>query len=208
MRLGAAAALLGLAACAPAAAAPASPAARGGAPLDPALAELERFLPLHDGHVLSYRVWLGNAGTPEQVIFQVERHSPARASLRAGSHVRQLEIGVKGVRLVTGGYLLVPPLERGAEWTGAAGPVQLSATGVAVKVPAGHFEGCLETLERDTRGPLERRILTSYCPDVGIARIEVDDGERLERFDVCCFTYVHSRFELLSFGPRVDVDAL
>lgn len=187
--------MLGLAACAPAAAAPAGSATHDAAPLDPALAELERFLPLHDGHVLSYRVWLGNAGTAEQVIFQVERRSPAHASLRAGNHVRQLEISPGGVRLVTGGYLLVPPLEQGTEWTGAAGRVELSATGVAVDVPAGHFEGCLTTVELDARGALERRIVTSYCPEVGIARIDVDDGERLERF------------ELLSFGPRVDIDA-
>jgi len=194
LRLCVASGLLGFA-CAPRAAAPASSATHGREPLDPALAELERFLPLHDGHVLSYRVWLGNAGTPEQVIFQVERPSPARASLRAGNHVRQLEIGSGGVRLVSGGFLLVPPLEQGSEWTGASGRVELSATEVAVDVPAGHFEGCLRTVELDTRGPLERRIVTSYCPDVGIARIEVDDGEQLERF------------ELLSFGPRVDIGA-
>lgn len=163
---------------------------------NPATSELERFLPLRDGHVLSYRVWLGGADTPEQVIFQVERRTPTRASLRAGNSTKQLEIDRRGVRLVSGGYLLVPPLELGAEWMGAAGRVEVTATGLGLDVPAGRFDGCLETTEADVQSRPPRSIVTTYCPGVGIARIEVDDGERQERF------------ELSSFGPRVDIDAL
>jgi hypothetical protein len=159
-------------------------------------AALERFLPLHDGHVLRYRVWLGSGVTPEQVIFQVERLSPSRASLRAGKNVKQLQLGADGIRLVSGGYLLAPPLEPGAEWMGAAGRVQVTATELGVDVPAGHFQGCLATTEVDAQSRPARSIVTTYCPDVGIARIEVDDGERQERF------------ELVTYGPRIDINAL
>jgi hypothetical protein len=159
-------------------------------------AELERFLPLRDGHVLRYRVWLGTGVTPEQVIFQVERLSPSRASLRAGKNVKQLQLGADGICLVSGGCLLAPPLELGSEWMGAAGRVQVTATELAVEVPAGHFQGCLVTTEADRQSQPARSIVTTYCPDVGIACIEVDDGERQERF------------ELVTHGPRVDINAL
>jgi hypothetical protein len=180
-----------LAACAPRA-----PRAPSAEPLEAASAELERFLPLRDGHVLRYRVWLANGTPPEQIIFQVERLSPTRASLRAGNNVKQLQLGVDGIRLVSGGYLLSLPLELGAHWMGPAGRVEVTAAELDVDVPAGHFEGCLLTTETDGQSQPPRNIATAYCPGVGIARIEVDDGERQERF------------ELLSFGPRVDIGAL
>jgi hypothetical protein len=183
-----------LAACAARAAG--APGAPSREPPGAASAEVERFLPLRDGHVLSYRVWLGNGSTPEQVIFQVERLSPARASLRAGKNVKQLQLGADGIRLVSGGYLLAPPLELGARWMGAAGRVEVTAADLDVDVPAGHFQGCLVTTEVDDESRPPRSIVSTYCPDVGIARIEVDDGER------------EQRFELLSFGPRVDINAL
>jgi hypothetical protein len=183
-----------LGACATKARPPAIPA--GTRVTDPATSELERFLPLRDGDVLSYLVWLSSSEQPEQVIFQVERLSPNRASLRAGDSARFLALGPDGIRQLDGGYLLAPPLTLGAEWAGAAGRVRITATDQSLEVPAGHFEGCLITTEADTRARLPRSIVTTYCPDVGIARIQVDDAEN------------EQRFELKSFGPAVDIGAL
>ena len=160
----------------------------------PAPSDVERYLPLRDGDVLSYLVWQGDAPQPEQVIYQVERPSSRDASLRAGNQLRRLTVSESSVQLVTGGTLLAAPLELGAEWAGAAGRVRVTAVERSVDVPAGHFEGCLVTTEQNGPGPAS--IVTTYCPDVGIATILVDGGEH------------HERFELRSFGPRVDIDAL
>jgi hypothetical protein len=165
-------------------------------PSPPGPNDVERFLPLRDGFVLSYRVWLPGRAEPEQVIFQVERRSTTHVSLRSGNSAKQLELAADGVRLVTGGYLLKAPLAPGAEWTGPIGRVRVTATERSIDVSAGHFEGCLETTESAPDGSGGPSVVTAYCPDVGIAEIRVSgaDGEQ--------------RFELRSFGPRVDIDAL
>jgi hypothetical protein len=176
--------------------APLAASATGTSTSTPGPHDVERFLPLEHGFVLSYWVWLPGSPTPEQVIFQIERRSATHASLRSGNSTKLLEVAAGGVRLVTGGYLLKAPLGLGAEWTGPVGRVRVTATDRSVDVSAGHFAGCLETTEASTEGSDARAIITAYCPGVGIAEIRVDgaDGEQ--------------RFELRSFGPRVDVDAL
>lgn len=161
-----------------------------------AIGGIERFMPLRDGFVLSYWVWLPEQQEPEQVIFQVERRSPSRATLRSGKSSKLLELTDSSVRLVTGGSLLQAPLTLGSEWSGAHGRVRITAVDRSIEVSAGRFVGCLETTEVGSHGTGERSIVTTYCPDVGIADMRVDDGDRQERF------------ELKSFGPHVDIDAM
>lgn len=157
---------------------------------------VERLLPLRDGFVLSYWVWTTGSAEPDQVIFRVERRSPERASLRTGDRVQRLELVANGVRLLSGGYLLQPPLTMGAEWTGAVGRVRVTAADKSIDVNAGHFVGCLETTEVGGSEPEARTIVTTYCPDVGITEMRVQVGDREERF------------ELRSYGPSVDVNAM
>jgi hypothetical protein len=156
--------------------------------------QVERFLPLPANTVFSYSAWVPESAQPELLILQVERPSPSHANLRSGGSVKRLEFVSDGVRLITGGYLLKLPFQNGADWAGPAGRVRISAVDQEVEVAAGRFFGCLETTETDQRAAIPRSILTTYCPDVGIVKFSVDDGERQERF------------ELKSFGPRVDVN--
>jgi hypothetical protein len=172
-------------------AAPASPA--------PALESesgVERLLPLRDGFVLSYWVSTAASAEREQVIFRVERRSPERASLHAGNRIQRLELTADGVRLLSGGYLLRAPLSFGAEWTGPIGRVRVTAADKSIDVSAGRFVGCLETTELGGSEPEVRTIVTTYCPDVGITEMRVQVGDREERF------------ELRSYGPSVDVNAM
>lgn len=172
-------------------AAPASPA--------PVLASeggVERLLPLRDGFVLSYWVWTAASAEREQVIFRVERRSRERASLRTGNRVQRLELVANGVRLLSGGYLLQTPLSLGAEWTGPIGRVRVTAADKSIDVSAGRFVGCLETTEAGGTGLETRTIVTTYCPDIGITEMRVLVGDREERF------------ELRSYGPGVDVNAM
>jgi hypothetical protein len=159
--------------------------------------EAERFLPLKHDTVFSYAAWLSESTHPEQLILQVERRSPGHASLRSGNSIKRIELSADGVRLLSGGYLLKLPLSPGAHWTGPAGQVRISAMDQAVQVEAGAFVGCLETTEiAGAGGATSRAIVTTYCPGVGIVKFRIDAGERQERF------------ELKSFGPRVDIDDL
>lgn len=158
--------------------------------------DVERYLPLTDDTVFTYAVWLPESVTPEQLILQVERRSKGRASLRSGSSIKRLELEADGIRLVTGGYLLKAPLALGADWAGPAGRVRVTALEQNVSVPAGTFVGCVETTEAGGQGPTARAIITNYCPEVGIVKLSVDDGERQERF------------ELKAFGPHVRIEEL
>ena len=176
----------------PAAQAPA-PAA---APEENAVSDAERFLPLHADTVFSYSTWVPENSEPELLILQVERPSPNHANLRSGGSVKRLELVPDGIRLVTGGYLLQLPLSEGADWAGPAGRVRVTGVDRVVTVAAGRFTGCLDTTASDSRGETPRAILTTYCPGVGIVQFSVDDGDRKQRF------------ELKSFGPRVDVNKI
>jgi hypothetical protein len=157
---------------------------------------VERLLPLRDGFVLSYWVSTAAGAEREQVIFRVERRSPERASLHAGNRIQRLELAPDGVRLLSGGYLLRAPLSVGAEWTGPVGRVRVTAADKSIDVSAGRFVGCLETTEVGGSEPEARTIVTTYCPDVGITEMRVQVGDREEIF------------ELRSYGPGVDVNAM
>jgi hypothetical protein len=170
----------------------ASAAARTAAA--PPTSDVERFLPLENGHVLSFKTSASGSAETGLLILQVERRSPEHASLRSGKDSKLVEFVPDGVRLLTGGYLLKAPLAAGAEWAGPAGRVRVTAVDKEVRVAAGHFLGCVETTELDVG--VGRSIVTTYCPDVGIATFSVAQGGR------------EQRFELMSFGPRVDVNAL
>ncbi|MEY2936784.1 MAG: hypothetical protein RL033_7533 [Pseudomonadota bacterium] len=191
-----AASVLTLSGCVEATRAPAAPSATAAVNGAASSGEIERFLPLKAETVFSYDAWLPESVDPELLILQVERPSERFANLRSGSSVKRIEFVPDGVRLVTGGYLLKAPISAGADWAGPAGRVRVTGVELEVNVAAGHFVGCMATTESDARGASPRTISTTYCPGVGIVKFSVGDGERQERF------------ELKSFGARVDVDQL
>lgn len=158
------------------------------------ISSVERFLPLENDTVFSYTAWLPESPLPEQLILQVERRSPERASLRSGNSIKRVEFVADGVRLLTGGYLLKAPLAAGANWAGPAGRIHITQVDQTVSVGAGQFVGCIETTETGGQGQTSRSIVTTYCPDVGIVKFSVDAGDRRERF------------ELKSYGPRIDIN--
>jgi hypothetical protein len=68
--------------------------------------------------------------------------------------------------------------------------------GLRVAVAAGTFEGCIEVLE-ERSVPVPSTITTTFCPDVGIVRIETAAEE----------PPIHERVELRSFGRAIDLSA-
>jgi hypothetical protein len=76
--------------------------------------------------------------------------------------------------------LLKRPLQLGAEFRGEFGRVRITRVDVTVKVPAGRFTDCLETVEERSEGPLSQSSTKLFCPEVGIVSLhtEAESGDQ------------------------------
>lgn len=190
----------------------APPSAKDAAPVAAATSDVAQYLPLVHDTVFAYdTVFAHNAALSQDaqvdpqadrgvLMMQVNRLGPDRADLTIGGKVRHLKLEPDGIRYLEGGYLLKAPLTPGAEWRGAAGTVLLTRTGLAVKTPAGAFEGCLETAEDATAGDSMRHTTTVFCPNTGIVSLRAEilvDGELVSESAV-----------LRSATQRVDIYTL
>ncbi len=157
---------------------------------------LYRFLPLYNNTVYSYRTLNEQSGETGIFVIRV-RHLPSGlVEFNAGGRQQWLELTENAVRQTSGGSLLRMPLEVGKTWKGPSGIVKLTAVGRRVDVPAGSYRNCIITTEANLVGDTEQRVITSYCPDVGIARLEVESTvSNTKRRDIA---------ELDSFRPMVD----
>ena len=128
---------------------------------------------------------------------RVTRNEPRFGELAMAGNNKRFEYADDGVRLLRSGaapaYVLKEPLQQGASWRGEhGGMVEIVAVATTVDVPAGHFEGCVQTVEQ-RGGDRPLRVATTFCPDVGIVLLEASSGANMERA------------ELKSYGPPVDL---
>jgi hypothetical protein len=161
---------------------------------------VSRYLGLADGILLAYETHDDASGEPGLLVGKVHRLSARLFSLEVGSSHRVIELRADGaLRQDTGTYLLAWPLKAGATWSGERGAtVRVTDLDKSIDVPAGHFVGCVETLEGG-EGPGSKRTTTVYCPDVGITVLEVAAGVDGRT--------VNARAVLRSRGPAVDLGA-
>lgn len=97
----------------------------------------------------------------------------------------------------TGTLLLKVPPEQGVRWPAGPGvSAKIARVDLRMTTEAGAFEGCIEVLE-ERSVPVPSTVTTTFCPDVGIVRIETAAEEPL----------IHERVELRSFGRAVDLSA-
>ncbi len=173
---------------------------------DPVLPECAalRYLPLVDGNQWAYDAKDDETGEEGMFVTRARRVRGASFTLMSSQGSHALEVRPDGiVRTETDAYVLKAPLTSGAEWPGEGGSVvHISAVDRAVEVPAGKFVGCLETIEEThaiTGTSLSRRVTTTYCPDVGVARLhaEIWRGGR----------HVGEHATLRSFGKPVQFEA-
>jgi hypothetical protein len=158
--------------------------------------EIEKYFPLSAGTVFAYDTFNEDSGEKGLLVFEVFRPRPGRADLKVGGQVKQrLELQSDGISHLEGGYLLKTPLTAGAQWKGRWGTVTVNAVDRAVETPAGHFVGCVETVEEDGT----KKATSVYCPEVGLVSLDAE-GENENG-------YAHERAVLRSFGPRVDLGA-
>lgn len=176
---------LSAAACGGEAPAPKAPAA-------PPLAELERYFPLVDGKLFAY-LSHGETGGTTLVVLRVERKSPGRGSLKGTSSTRDFTVTANSIDRVGGGTVLKLPLKEGTAFVGDhGGRTSIVETELSVDVAAGHYAHCLRTEEEPT--PIfSAKTRTTFCPDVGVVRLEVSSGERNETI------------ELQSYGDPVTI---
>ncbi len=170
---------------------PASPAVQTKDPL-------QRYLPLGHDTVYSYDTYSEVSGERGVLVLRVRRPRPDLAELDVAGRIQRVYVGEKGVSLATGGYLLRLPLTVGAEWVGDFGKVRVTALDRRVRVPAGTFERCLETVEEIASGEVKKRTLTVFCPDVGIVLRETQAQAASE--------VALERIELKSYGPVFSYD--
>ncbi len=160
---------------------------------------LERFLPLTDKYIYTYETVRDDTRERDMFMVRVRRRDASTAELITGARIRSLIVEPDAIRRREGGYLLRAPLQVGATWAGDnGGQTRVVDTSATVDVPAGKFQGCVRTVEELAAGA-KGRITTSYCPDVGIAQMIIEepaDGEM-----------VVQRVSLHSYGPPVDLGA-
>jgi hypothetical protein len=157
-----------------------------------------RFLPLVDGDQLAYDTVDEETGKTGMFVTTIHRTGAMRVDLRTGGASKSLEIAADGiVRSSDGSYLLKAPIAVGARWPGeGGGTVRVTAVDKTVQIPAGLYVGCVETTE-DKAGEPRRRTTTVYCPDVGIAVLEVEAWGGVE--------HALERATVRSFGPPVNL---
>jgi hypothetical protein len=157
--------------------------------------QVERLFPLLDGYIYTYQNSGQSAGV-DMFMIRVRRTSSTTAQLVTGSNVRMLTISADHVRRDGGGFVLRAPLQKGASWQGDKGIVRVVDTGVQVKVPAGSYLGCVQVVE-EVGGDARGTITTFFCPEVGIARMRVQQWQGAEELT--------QTTELRSFGPPMDL---
>lgn len=169
---------------------------RAAAPAGPT--DLMRYLPLKDDTVYAYDTSTDQTAEQGVLMLAVKRRRADLAELSIGGRIQRLDIEADGIRHATGGWLLKAPISEGAHFKGSFGEVRVTSVARAIDVPAGHFKGCVETVE-EVSAPVRKRATTIFCPDVGIVLLQAEGDVEGD--------YGVERAALRSYGPRVDVNA-
>jgi hypothetical protein len=144
---------------------------------------IERFFPLVDGMVYTY-LTENEVADRGLLVARVHRIDATHGELRFPNGAKGFELSPQGVRLVGRGetsFVLQTPLAKGTRWRGEhGGNSEILEATVSIDTPAGHYDGCVRTLEQRL-GDRPTRYATTFCPDVGVVQIEVATGANFER---------------------------
>lgn len=170
---------------------PATPQAVAGA-RGASGSSVEPYFPLEDGRLYHYVTTEG--GESGMLVARVRRTSPTAGELVLSNATKRFVYDASGVAYEGGAYVLRAPLDVGASWPGEhGGTTRITSVTADVTVPAGVYASCVIT-EEDGGRPPGAIFVTTYCPGVGIVRLEVraSGGE--------------ARVELKSYGAPVTID--
>ena len=146
--------------------------------------EIERFFPLVDGRIYHY-VELDDASGQGLLVARAVRTDALHGELRFPSGAKRFEYTTEGVSLISNGaFVLKGPLAVGTAWRGEhGGATRIVAVAASVDVVAGHFTGCVQTLE-EVRGDRRVRYATTFCPNTGVVLLEAASGGNVERAEL------------------------
>lgn len=173
------------------------PAPAAPEPGDKTESEALRFMPLEPDTVFTYDTQTEGRTEHGLLIVQISRPREGRADLRMGSRTERLQIEPDGIAQMEGGYLLKAPFTVGSTWKSKSGTVRVLAADEEITVPAGHFTGCLRTVEESRVGGATRSVTSVYCSHVGLVSLDAQGGSGE--------LYGHETAVLKAFGPRVDL---
>jgi hypothetical protein len=153
------------------------------------VSELETFFPLVDGKVYAYVTKEGGMLN----VLRVARKEPGKGSLRASNSERVFVVQKDSMARVGGGTVLKMPIALGTAFAGDhGGATTIEEVDVTIEVPAGRYTGCIRTVEKPS-AVYTATTKTTFCPNVGIVRLEVQGPEHTEAM------------ELQSYGDPVKI---
>jgi hypothetical protein len=159
----------------------------------------ERLYPMVEGSAWSYDVDTGD-GSSVLAISRVTKAHGAQATVQGGEGATHYELRPDGIfRADRGGYLLKGPIRAGSTWPSGSGmQATIQRIAVAIDVPAGRFNDCIEVLEQGSASGAV--ITTTYCPGVGpvqvVSSMQLQLGKQIVR--------VVARLRGYRVGPEVE----
>lgn len=165
--------------------------------------DVERYFPLVDGTVFSYRTETedGDSGI---LVARVHRTDATHGELLYPTGKKRFVYTPDGIRQEPSAFahdgapsfnfVLKGPLQRGTTFRGQnGGRAEIVEIGVVMDVKAGSYQNCLRVVEQRA-GDRPARFATTFCPDVGVVAIEASSGMSFERA------------ELVSAAPAVNIN--
>jgi hypothetical protein len=155
--------------------------------------DVQRLFPLEHNTVFSYAT-ADESGQTGIYVIEVGRPRAGMAELKVAGNIFRRYISADGIQAPGGGYVLHAPLSKSAEWKGEFGDVSVKSLSRTIKVPAGEFGNCLETLESADTPAYTKTATTVFCPGIGMVYYLVEGEQNGVK--------VSQKLELKSFGPR------
>lgn len=155
--------------------------------------DVQRLMPLEHNTVLSYAT-TAEDGTTGIYIIEVGRPRSSMAELKIAGNIVRRYISADGIQAPGGGYVLRAPLGPDAEWRGEFGDVKVQSMSRSIKVPAGDFGNCVETLEEVETPAYSKSATSVFCPGIGMVYYLLEGEQEGVK--------VSQKLELKSFGPR------
>jgi hypothetical protein len=158
--------------------------------------DVQRLMPLEHNTVFSYAT-TAQDGTTGIYVIEVARPRTTMAELKIAGKVMRRYISADGIQVPGGGYVLRSPLSADAEWVGEFGAVSVKSMSRSIKVPAGDFGNCVETVEEADTPAFSQNADAVYCPGIGMVYYMIEGEQNGVK--------VSQKLELKSFGPRYVV---
>ena len=155
--------------------------------------DVQRLYPLEHNTVFSYAT-TDDAGTTGIYVLEVGRPRSTMAELKVAGNVFRRYVSGDGIQVPGGGYVLRSPLTEDSEWKGEFGDVSVKSLSRSIKVPAGDFGNCVETVESADTPAYTKTATSVFCPGIGMVYYLVEGEQNGVK--------VSQKLELKSFGPR------